>query len=166
MADSKQELRSLSNDRVSNSANIFRQKSKKHLSIGQYIVGKFAAVTSVRQESRRGHFWKGKTRKPHNDRRKGTFLANSQVAVKILEKEKIKEVSDVERVAREIHILKMIRHPNIIQLYEVRFPSLTEQIIETPKQIYLIMEYCAGGELFDHIVKRTRMHEFEACKIY
>ena len=37
-----------------------------------------------------------------------------KVAVKILEKEKIKEVSDVERVAREIHILKMIRHPHII----------------------------------------------------
>lgn len=53
-------------------------------------------------------------------------------------------MNDVERVAREIHILKMIRHPNIIQLYE---------IIETPKQLYLIMEYANGGELFDYIVK-------------
>jgi 5'-AMP-activated protein kinase, catalytic alpha subunit len=34
--------------------------------------------------------------------------------VKILEKDKIIDVHDVERVAREIHILKMIRHPNII----------------------------------------------------
>jgi 5'-AMP-activated protein kinase catalytic alpha subunit len=41
------------------------------------------------------------------------------VAVKILEKDKIKELADVERVAREIHILKIIRHPHIIQLYEV-----------------------------------------------
>lgn len=64
---------------------------------------------------------------------KGTFgkvklgshnLTGEKVAVKILEKEKIQDVSDVERVAREIHILKLIRHPNIIQLYE---------IIETPK---------------------------------
>ena len=44
----------------------------------------------------------------------------SQVAIKILEKHKIKEKADVERVAREIHILKMIRHPHIVQLYEVR----------------------------------------------
>jgi len=41
-----------------------------------------------------------------------------------LEKDKITEEADVERVEREIKILKLIRHPNIIQLYE---------IIETPK---------------------------------
>ena len=46
-------------------------------------------------------------------------LTSEKVAVKILEKEKIQDVSDVERVAREIHILKLIRHPHIIQLYEV-----------------------------------------------
>ena len=34
-------------------------------------------------------------------------------------KEKIIDVADVERVSREIHILKLIRHPSIIQLYEV-----------------------------------------------
>lgn len=53
-----------------------------------------------------------------------------QVAIKILEKSKINEVADVERVSREIHILKVIRHPHIVQLYE---------IIETPKQLFLVM---------------------------
>ena len=47
-------------------------------------------------------------------------LTGEKVAVKILEKDRIVDVSDVERVAREIHILKLIRHPNIIQLYEVK----------------------------------------------
>ena len=47
------------------------------------------------------------------------ILTGEKVAIKILEKSKIADVSDVERVAREIHILKLIRHPNIIQLYEV-----------------------------------------------
>ncbi len=47
------------------------------------------------------------------------ILTGEKVAVKILEKEKIQDVSDVERVAREIHILKIMRHPHIIQLYEV-----------------------------------------------
>jgi 5'-AMP-activated protein kinase catalytic alpha subunit len=97
---------------------------------------------------------------------KGTFgkvklgIHNStgeKVAVKILEKDKIQDVNDVERVAREIHILKMIRHPNIIQLYE---------IIETPKQLYLIMEYVSGGELFDYIVKNHRVKEPMAVKFF
>ncbi len=45
--------------------------------------------------------------------------SGEKVAIKILEKDKIIDVADVERVAREIHILKLIRHPNIIQLYEI-----------------------------------------------
>lgn len=40
--------------------------------------------------------------------------------------------------------MKLIRHPNIIQLYE---------IIEMPKRLYLIMEYAEGGDLFDLIVR-------------
>jgi len=59
-------------------------------------------------------------------------LTNEKVAVKILEKDKIKEIADVERVTREIFILKLIRHPHIIQLYE---------IIETPKNLFFIMEH-------------------------
>jgi 5'-AMP-activated protein kinase, catalytic alpha subunit len=77
-----------------------------------------------------------------------------KVAIKILEKDRISDVADVERVSREIHILKLIRHSNIIQLYE---------IIETPKKLYLIMEYASGGELFDHIVKRSKLPERESC---
>lgn len=70
-----------------------------------------------------------------------------QVAIKILEKAKIVDVSDIERVSREIHILKLVRHPNIIQLYE---------IIETPRYLFLVMEYCPGGELFDYITKNEK----------
>lgn len=97
---------------------------------------------------------------------KGTFgkvkkgihvKTNEKVAIKILEKDKIQDVADVERVAREIHILKIVRHPNVIQMYE---------IIETQKQLYLIMEYAEGGELFDYIVSKKRLDENEASKIY
>lgn len=83
--------------------------------------------------------------------------SGEKVAIKILEKDKIIDVADVERVAREIHILKLIRHPNIIQLYE---------IIETPKHLFLVMEYMERGELFDYIVKKKKMSEDEACKVF
>lgn len=43
----------------------------------------------------------------------------NQVAIKVLEKNRIQEESDNVRVSREIQILRTIRHPNIIQLYEV-----------------------------------------------
>lgn len=52
------------------------------------------------------------------------ILTEEKVAIKILEKEKIKDQSDVERVTREIQILKVVRHPNVIQLYEVGCPGL------------------------------------------
>ena len=83
---------------------------------------------------------------------KGTFgkvklaihlLTNEKVAIKILEKSRIKDKKDIERISREIKILKKVRHPNVIQLYE---------IIETDKELFLIMEYCQNGELFDYIV--------------
>ena len=44
-----------------------------------------------------------------------------------------------------------------MQLYE---------IIETPRQLYLITEYVPGGELFDYIVKNQRLKEGEACKFF
>ena len=53
-------------------------------------------------------------------------LQNSQVAIKILEKEKINDHADLERINREITILKKVRHPNVVQLYEV---SLCEVVI-------------------------------------
>jgi 5'-AMP-activated protein kinase, catalytic alpha subunit len=50
-----------------------------------------------------------------------------------------------------------VRHPNVIQLYE---------IIETNRQLFLIMEYASGGELFDFIVKKKRLDEKQACKFF
>lgn len=72
------------------------------------------------------------------------MLTGEHVAIKILEKDLIFEKADIERISREIKIMKLIRHPHLIQLYE---------IIEKPKRLYLIMEYSEGGDLFDLIVQ-------------
>eukprot|EP00826_Nyctotherus_ovalis_P048245 TRINITY_DN5658_c0_g3_i15.p1 TRINITY_DN5658_c0_g3~~TRINITY_DN5658_c0_g3_i15.p1 ORF type:complete len:393 (+),score=98.11 TRINITY_DN5658_c0_g3_i15:401-1579(+) len=61
------------------------------------------------------------------------------------------------RIEREIAILKLLRHPYIVQLYE---------ILETPTQIYIITEYAPGGELFDYIVKKDQLGEEEARKFF
>ena len=90
--------------------------------------------------------------------RLGQHMETKQkVAIKILEKTKIAQMSDVGRVAREIKILKSIKHPNIIELYDV---------IDTNSAIFMIMEYAAGGELFDYIVSKSRLSEKEAAHFY
>lgn len=60
-------------------------------------------------------------------------------------------------VRREIKILRLFMHPHIIRLYEV---------IETPTDIYVVMEYVKSGELFDYIVEKGRLQEDEARKFF
>lgn len=64
---------------------------------------------------------------------------------------------DIDRIAREIKILKKIRHPRIVQLY---------QIIETESELYLIMEHVNAGELFDYIVRHDRVDDVTAAKFF
>ncbi|CAD8172743.1 unnamed protein product [Paramecium pentaurelia] len=82
-------------------------------------------------------------------------ITNETVAIKILEKDKMKENIDYERISREINCLKKLRHPNIIQIYE---------IVETINSLYLIMEYAPGGELFEVIIKNQRLNEKETAE--
>ena len=84
-------------------------------------------------------------------------ITHEKVAVKILDKEKILLEADKNRIEREIKILKTLRHPNIVHLYS---------IIQNESNIYLIMEYIPGKELFDYIVFKHRLQEMEACKFY
>ena len=76
-------------------------------------------------------------------------------AVKIMRKDKINKSEQV-RLRYEIDILKNLDHPNILRLYEV---------FEDKRNIYLVTEYCNGGELFDEIVKRHRFEEKDAAPI-
>jgi len=83
---------------------------------------------------------------------------NEKVAIKILDKTKFfKDEEDINRVQKEIAILKKLKHKNIIQLYE---------IMESKKNLYIVMEFCEGKELFDYIVKKKKLSEVEACKFF
>ena len=68
-----------------------------------------------------------------------------KVAVKIMNKNTM-DSSDLELVRTEIEILKICQHPYIIKLYD---------IFENVDYIYIIMEYCSGGDLFSFIKKRN-----------
>ncbi|XP_071692526.1 SNF1-related protein kinase catalytic subunit alpha KIN10-like isoform X2 [Rutidosis leptorrhynchoides] len=85
------------------------------------------------------------------------ILTGHKVAIKILNRRKLKNPEMEEKVRREIKICRLFVHPHIIRLYEV---------IETPLDIYVVMEYVKSGELFDYIVEKGRLHENEARKIF
>lgn len=66
------------------------------------------------------------------------------VAIKIIDKEKILKVGMIDQIKREISVMRLVRHPNIVQLYEV---------IASKTKIYFVMEYVKGGELFNKVSK-------------
>ena len=70
---------------------------------------------------------------------------NDKVAVKVMNKNSM-DSSDLELVRTEIEILKICQHPYIIKLYD---------IFENVDYIYIIMEYCPGGDLFSYLQKRN-----------
>ncbi|KAG5247400.1 SNF1-related protein [Salix suchowensis] len=84
-------------------------------------------------------------------------LTGHKVAIKILNRRKIRNLDMEEKVRREIKILRLFMHPHIIRLYEV---------IETPTDIYVVMEYVKSGELFDYIVEKGRLQEDEARNFF
>eukprot|EP00124_Ichthyophonus_hoferi_P001744 Ihof_evm6s100 gene=Ihof_evmTU6s100 len=84
-------------------------------------------------------------------------LTGHKVAVKILNRKKIRSLDMVGKIKREIQNLKLFSHPHIIKLYEV---------ISTPTDIFLVMEYVAGGELFEYIVKHGKLSEDAARKFF
>ncbi|KAM7374869.1 hypothetical protein PAMP_007503 [Pampus punctatissimus] len=80
------------------------------------------------------------------------ILTGKEVAIKIIDKTQLNPTS-LQKLFREVRIMKGLNHPNIVQLFEV---------IETDKTLYLIMEYASGGEVFDYLVSHGRMKEVEA----
>lgn len=65
-------------------------------------------------------------------------------------------VEDVDRFKQEIEIMKSLDHPNIIRLYET---------FEDNADIYLVMELCTGGELFERVVHKRVFRESDAARI-
>lgn len=115
-------------------------KCSPEVRIGNYIIGETLGV---------GTFGKVKV-----GIHKSTGV---QVAVKIVNRDKIKALDVAGKLRREILNLWLFRHPHIIKLY---------QVISTPTDIFMIMEYVSGGELFDYIVKSGRLSEKDARKFF
>ena len=85
------------------------------------------------------------------------ILTGERVAVKVLDRARIREQADKTRIEREIEILKKLHHSNIIHLYSV---------INTNYTLYLVQEYASGKELFEYIISKKKLSDNEACKYF
>ncbi|XXG61542.1 hypothetical protein AAC387_Pa05g0127 [Persea americana] len=72
------------------------------------------------------------------------IVSGQSVAIKIIDKEKVLRVGLVEQIKREISVMRLVRHPNVVRLHEV---------MASKTKIYFVMEYVKGGELFNKILK-------------
>eukprot|EP00729_Bicosta_minor_P007084 gene7084-31884_t len=79
------------------------------------------------------------------------------VAVKILNREAVKEMDMVAKIKREIQVLKLFHHPHIIKLY---------QVIKSPTDVFLMMEHIEGGELFEYILEHGKLAEPKARRFF
>ncbi|VDN09911.1 unnamed protein product [Dibothriocephalus latus] len=83
-------------------------------------------------------------------------ITGRRVAVKIVNREKLSD-SVLQKVEREIAIMKLIEHPHVLGLYDV---------YENRRYLFLILEHVSGGELFDYLVKKGRLSVKEARRFF
>jgi 5'-AMP-activated protein kinase catalytic alpha subunit len=87
----------------------------------------------------------------------GKHLATGEsVAIKVISKDQVKKEGMMEQIQREISVMRLVRHPNIVELKEV---------MATKTKIFFIMEYVRGGELFAKVAK-GRLKEEAARKYF
>ncbi|XP_054798996.1 CBL-interacting serine/threonine-protein kinase 8-like isoform X4 [Prosopis cineraria] len=83
--------------------------------------------------------------------------SGESVAMKVLDRSTIIEHKMVDQIKREISIMKLVRHPNVVRLHEV---------LASRTKIYIILEFITGGELFDKIVHHGRISEAESRRYF
>ncbi|KAI7753671.1 hypothetical protein M8C21_015813 [Ambrosia artemisiifolia] len=84
------------------------------------------------------------------------LLTTESVAIKVIKTEQVKKQGLMDQITREIAVMRLVRHPNVVQLKEV---------MATKTKIFLVMEYVKGGELFAKIAK-GRLKESQARKYF
>ena len=72
------------------------------------------------------------------------------VAIKVIDKEKVLRVGMIDLIKREISVMRLIRHPHVVELYEV---------MASKTKIYFVMEHVKGGELFSKVSKGKLNHD-------
>ncbi|KAJ9692964.1 hypothetical protein PVL29_011885 [Vitis rotundifolia] len=82
--------------------------------------------------------------------------SGDSVAIKVINKDHVKKQGMMEQIEREISVMRLVRHPNVVELKEV---------MATKTKIFFVMEFVKGGELFAKVAK-GRLKEDSARKYF
>ncbi|XP_067400111.1 serine/threonine-protein kinase MARK2 isoform X4 [Emydura macquarii macquarii] len=138
--DTEQPAQGHTESKASSKSNMLRGRNSATSADEQPHIGNYRLLKTIGK----GNFAKVKLARH--------VLTGKEVAVKIIDKTQLNS-SSLQKLFREVRIMKVLNHPNIVKLFEV---------IETEKTLYLVMEYASGGEVFDYLVAHGRMKEKEA----
>ncbi|EPS72100.1 hypothetical protein M569_02656 [Genlisea aurea] len=117
-----------------------RNIDKKVMRLGKYEVGRTLGE---------GNF--GKVKYARNVESGRSF------AIKVLEKNRILDLKITDQIKREIGTLKLLKHPNVVRLYEV---------LASKTKIYMVLEYVDGCELFERIANKGKLREAQGRKLF
>ena len=130
---------------ISNNSSPSKDDNHRKNSSIEYKIGNY----QIKQTLGEGTFGKVKL---------GIYIpTNEKVAIKIIEKARMTDKDDAERLKREFDMLSKFNHPNVI---------LVTEIFESSDSYYSVMEYCEKGELFNYIVDKKRLSENESAFFY
>ncbi|XP_011071316.1 CBL-interacting serine/threonine-protein kinase 1-like [Sesamum indicum] len=115
-------------------------RAKKGMRLGKYELGRILGE---------GNF--GKVKYARN------LESGQPFAIKILEKNRILDLKITDQIKREIGTLKLLKHPNVVRLYEV---------LASKAKIYMVLEYVNGGELFERIASKGKFTEAKGRKLF
>ncbi|KAK2989968.1 hypothetical protein RJ640_004131, partial [Escallonia rubra] len=139
---------------------VLERESYRYTDTRILIERKMASRSSSSGKTRVGRYELGRTL-GEGSFAKVKFARNMEtgenVAIKILDKEKVLKHKMIGQIKREISTMKLIRHPNVIRMYEV---------MASKTKIYIVLEFVTGGELFDKIATKGRLKEDEARKYF
>lgn len=111
----------------------------RHIIFGKYEMGRLLG--------------KGTFAKVHHAR---NIMTSESVAIKVISKDQVKKEGLMEQIKREISVMRLVRHPNVVEIKEV---------LATKQKIFFVMEYVKGGELFAKVA-RGRLREEVARKYF
>ena len=83
---------------------------------------------------------------------------NNFYAIKIFKKSNFEQKPDLQmRIKREIGLMRLLDHPHLLKL---------EEIVESSRHLYLVIEYAENDELFDYLIKKKALSEYEAISFF